>query len=199
MDEQGKINVDLAPKDVLLRLPPLSGATALVDAIVAANIVVKEDLLLFEGMTPQLYDQLKDYVTACGLGLVNINTASSEVLAALGMDADLINKIQIYRAGADGIEGTQDDGVFLALDEIIPVLEKNYGLVAVQQQTLQNLMTIGQLAVTSDYVRFEVTVKKGVKTLGFFNIVVSLGEQRIVSWQEQGSEPVSAKTDKKQE
>lgn len=52
-----------------------------------------EELFLFTGMTPELFDKLEDWFTVYGDGKVNVNTASAEVLTVLGLDADLVDQL----------------------------------------------------------------------------------------------------------
>jgi hypothetical protein len=184
VDEQSKINLDLAPKEILGRMPGLSGQTQLIDAVFGANIVAYEELLLLDGMTQEIYAQLKGLTTVFGLGLVNINTAQPDVFGAQGMDSDLITKIQEYRAGDDGIEATEDDRYFSNPSEIIPQLA-SYGINPVQQQVIQNLLSTMQLGTTTDYVSFDITVLQGKKKVRFFKITVNLVKGTIVFWHEE--------------
>ncbi|HAZ09844.1 MAG: hypothetical protein A2047_04090 [Omnitrophica bacterium GWA2_41_15] len=74
-----------------------------------------EELFLIEGMTPEIYSKIKAYVTIYrGNDVkVNINTVSEEMLdIILGNDAQIIDKILVYRKGPDAKEGTEDDGIF---------------------------------------------------------------------------------------
>ncbi|HSV43275.1 MAG TPA: type II secretion system minor pseudopilin GspK, partial [Candidatus Bathyarchaeia archaeon] len=83
------------------------------------------ELLLVRGMTPEIFEKVKPYVTvlpsAAGVK-VNFNTAPRPVLAALArsvagartntnlLDAgDFVERVVDYRAGADGEWGTEDD------------------------------------------------------------------------------------------
>ncbi len=85
-----------------------------------------QELFLVRGMTPELFDRLKDYVTVfpkdAPVLLVNLNTAPEIVVRALARnfsgirtnteleDADsLSRKLVTYRAGDDEKEMTQDD------------------------------------------------------------------------------------------
>ena len=84
-----------------------------------------EELLLIKGMTPEIFDDLKDSVTIFpknGRFLVNLDTASRETLQAIArsytgpktntdiVDADsLVKKMLSYRGGDDEVEGTSDD------------------------------------------------------------------------------------------
>ena len=67
-----------------------------------------EELLLVKGVTPEIFNSIKDYVTIYG-DKVNINTASDKVLAALGLDGATAAQIIRYLNGPDGIQGTKDD------------------------------------------------------------------------------------------
>jgi len=184
IDEQSKINLDLAPKEILGRVAGLSGQTQLIDAVFGANIAVREELLLLDGMTQEVYDQLKGLTTVFGLGLVNINTAQPGVFSAQGMDPDLIKKIQEYRAGDDGTEATEDDRYFSNSSEIITQL-MSYGITPAQQQVIQGLLSTMQLGVTTDYVSFDITVLQGKKRVSFFKITADLAKATIVFWHEE--------------
>ncbi len=183
-DEQSKINLDLATKEILNRIPGLSGQTQLIDAVFGANIALKEELLLLDGMTQEIYGQLKGLTTVFGLGMVNINTAQPDVLSAQGMDSDLIEKIQEYRAGDDATEATEDDKPFANPPEIITQLT-NLGINPVQQQVIQNLLSTMQLGTTTDCVSFDITVLQGKKNVRFFKVTVNLVKGTIVFWHEE--------------
>lgn len=54
---------------------------------------------------------LLNYFSAVGNGKININTASFDVLSILpGLDESTANTLLTYRAGADRVPGTEDDG-----------------------------------------------------------------------------------------
>jgi len=68
------------------------------------------ELLLVKGVSRELYEKLKNYLTVYGDGKVNINTASMKVVNAVigdgkGTYGGLLNSIAEYKAGADGILG----------------------------------------------------------------------------------------------
>jgi len=89
------------------------------------NLDSINELLLIRGITQDIYDQLKHYVTVYGEseGLkVNFNTALRQVLMAMAKHASersptaeysdaesLVNKILDYRRGEDGFAFTEDD------------------------------------------------------------------------------------------
>jgi len=68
-----------------------------------------EELLLVRGVTPQLYIQVKPYLTVRGSGFVNFNTAHPMVFRAIGLSEIGIAGVQAFRSGEDGVEGTPDD------------------------------------------------------------------------------------------
>ncbi len=86
-----------------------------------------EELLLVKGMTTEIFDKIKDYVTIFpkkGNLLINFDTASEIILRSLARgtvipgsttsleDADsLVKKIISYRKGEDGQEMTEDDQI----------------------------------------------------------------------------------------
>ncbi len=186
IDEGALININLVPAEVLKRLPGL-------DEDLAKNIIEstrrsfkrKEEVLLVEGITKDIYNKFKDLITVYGAGKININSASSEVLSALGLDDELINIIMRFRKeyiGADGKEGTDDDGVFTNAGAILSDLQKFSGLSLKQEQDLISLMNY--LSVTSEYLRFniipQVKGKDGIR----YSIVVHPRENKIISWSE---------------
>jgi len=120
-----------------------------------------EELLLVRGMTREIYDALKDYVTVFpkqGTLRVNFDTAPAVVLTALARamstvlpdvapsDADaLVEKILRYRQGEDGAALTRDDRV-VGLNEMpVNATERNLFLAMSQFRTY-----------TSNYLRVRV-------------------------------------------
>jgi len=87
---------------------------------------VLEELLLVKGMTQDLFEVLKNYITIYGSGKVNINTASAPVLFALGFSADDVERITSFRCGADGVAGTADDNIFVTPGDIGRQLSQAY-------------------------------------------------------------------------
>lgn len=93
-----------------------------------------EELILIHGITKELFfgndlngdgmidfneGGLAKYITVYGDdGLVNINTASTTVLRALGFTEDLSYKIMRYRLGYDEVQGTADDGIFTDVSKV---------------------------------------------------------------------------------
>lgn len=71
-----------------------------------------EEVLLVKNMTPEIFNNIKDYITvypAEASGKVNINTATLPSLIALGLSLEISQEIIAMRAGVDGDAGTPDD------------------------------------------------------------------------------------------
>jgi len=183
-DEQALVPLGHADRSTLLQLPGIAANEALLNAILATPLYVKEDILSADGMTKDVYDQMKGVVTIYGSGRVNINTAAAEALTAMGAPQSLIVRIQEYRKGADGIEGTLDDGVFSDVYHIADVLEP-YGLTASEKQWIETTVLAQQLTTGSSVVRFDMTVKNGKTILRRFLVTVDIATGVILRWDEQ--------------
>ena len=93
-----------------------------------AEFEVPDELLLVKGMTQDIFEKTKNYITIYGDGRVNINTAPKIVLLALGLSEDIVAKILFLRYGQDGIMGTSDDNILEDSSDIMPKLRQSYGL-----------------------------------------------------------------------
>lgn len=74
-----------------------------------------EELLLVRGVSPALYQAMEPYVTVYGSGRLNLNTAGSVVLRALGLSEAGVAGLRAFRGGDDGQEGSSDDRRLAAL------------------------------------------------------------------------------------
>lgn len=110
-----------------------------------------DEMLLVKNMTPALFEKIKPFVTVYGSGQVNINTAPREVLMALGFSASGTDTIVHYRAGKDGIDGTNDDDFFTSTGVILTDLEKKgqTPLTGDQEGVLNGLLVSSRLGVSS--------------------------------------------------
>lgn len=112
-----------------------------------------EELLLVRGMTPEIFERVKPFVTIYGTGVVNINTAPREVLAGLGMDEVLADKIMLFRTGADMEQGTQDDNVFTQIGNWDAELGKRVKMTNNDVSLLNQIVATGRLGINSHYFR----------------------------------------------
>ncbi|MFH1441616.1 MAG: helix-hairpin-helix domain-containing protein [Candidatus Omnitrophota bacterium] len=150
IDEERKININIASLDEITRLPGLNPELA--QKIFSSTLrpfALKEELLLVDGISEEIYDGLKDFITIYTEGRVNINTAPAEVLLALGFDDSLITKIEDFRAGQDKEEATEDDEVFESTAEILDKLRVYTPLTAQQEAFILTLLGKGVLTVSS--------------------------------------------------
>lgn len=146
------------------------------------DYTVLDEILLVKGMTPDIFEILRDYLTIYGDGLVNINTAGKEVLQVLGMSEEIVEIVFLFRAGEDGLAGTIDDNTFSKHSSIIPRLSQFYHM----SESQVSLMTqvVKKLRVDSDYftVKGLNMLKKGKVTSDVNCIIDRTGA--ILYWHE---------------
>lgn len=178
-DETSRINLNTASKEILERLIGYRDVTAAVldwrdpDNQISPGGAENEfyqslpfpypcrngpfksvaELLLIKGMTPELYREIKNKLTVEGPGTVNINTASMDVLSALGGSSALVGKILNTRKGPDGVEGTADDVVFTNLKGIPDLLAKRWPLTVSDRLSWQGIES--QLNVNGKALRLQ--------------------------------------------
>lgn len=182
IDEESKININTAPKEVLMRLPEATeeAVASLIDwrdQDSAAQregaekdyyerldvpypskdgpVEALEELLLVRGITKENWVKWNDLLTVYGSGKVNINTASKEVLKILGLEETLISKILLFRQGPDGVAGTEDDGVFKDEGSIARTLFQSEPINNAEVSQLVNGVSKGILGVQSKFFRIE--------------------------------------------
>lgn len=183
VDEESKINLNTATQEILSRLPGWDEKIA--EAAVNSPyrpFGSKEEVLLIAGVSAQIYDKCKDFITAYGEGAVNINTAPAETLRALGMDDNLIGIIDGYRAGPDGIMATEDDGIFESASGILNALRDYTSLFAGQQTLLLELINNKQLGVAGKYFTLRADTYFLNQPAGSYDIVMS--PDKVLRWTE---------------
>jgi general secretion pathway protein K len=118
-----------------------------------------EELLLVRGVTKELFEGtpgtndepgrpgLRDLLTTTLQGLVNVNTASSQVLQTLGLDDTQVAAVLTRRDGPDGIAGTEDDQPFRNVSEffgMVPNLDQNAKSLATVQSQFFGVESTGE-------------------------------------------------------
>ncbi|MFA6356718.1 MAG: hypothetical protein WCY23_06395 [Candidatus Omnitrophota bacterium] len=131
-----------------------------------ADFQVLDELLQVRGMTQQIFDASKEYLTVYGIGAVNINTCSTQVLRGLGASEDLAKKIVAYRKGLDGEEGTDDDKVLDSVSGIVTALSKSGGFSSQELSQVAALVAAGSMTVRSDNFTGRSDGESGNKTYG---------------------------------
>lgn len=143
---------------------------------------VVNEILLVRGMNPEIFEKLKDKITVYGTGGVNANTASQEVLSAIGLSQKAVDKILRYRGGQDGEILTPDDRTFSQPSALTAELSSVITLSSSEVAEISNLVSAGTLVTTSNYFlirsRGELEHKKVVT-----DVVARIDrEGKIVSW-----------------
>ena len=205
MDEDRKVDINTASQAVLLGLPGMTDEIA--DAVLDRRAEHKksgeslgmvedkpfgavEDIWLLEGITPEVYEGLRSFVTVYTDGKVNLNSAPREVLLALKMDEKLVDKVLRFRRGADGILGTEDDQSFAGLGGAEQQLNAFESLTPQEASQVTNLVTQGRLKVSSSVFRIRSSgrVRNG-KIVRTVEGVVKWGPKKsspltLLSWHE---------------
>ncbi len=174
VDEESKININIAPGSVLKNLPEMTAGKA--QAVAGPEYKPYrpiEKIFLVEEIREEEYNGIKDFITIYGEGRVNINTCTEEVMEALDMGSSLIYRILVYRKGADEEIGTEDDGIFHGTEWIVSTLKSESSLSSMEEMQLNTLISKGLLGVRSDYFRINIDIHaRGGKLIKNYNIVM---------------------------
>ena len=138
-----------------------------------------DELLLVKGVSRDIFDEIKSFSTIYGDGQVNINTALKQVLMALGLEAMTVDKILAHRAGADRLEGTQDDLDFSQTPSITADLDKTIPPLALNEiAKLTNLIAAGKIKVSSSHftVHSRATLNNGSATMDVEAVIDRTGK-----------------------
>ena len=144
-----------------------------------------DELLLVKGVDRKIYDRLINFVTVYGDGTININTASKEVLEAIGLPDALTEKILTVRRGKDGIDGTPDDHLFLRTYEIAADVNAVINLTLDEARIIDALNARGVLGTNSFYYTIQATGKlAGRSSYRSVRAVYSSRDDKIIYWKE---------------
>jgi len=188
-DEESLININTASQSTIEQLPGLNSELA--EAIVKSRnppnlpFLLKEELLLVEGITPEIFLGFKDLITTYSEGRVNINTAGASVFSVLGMSDDLIEIILNYRKGKDGEEATEDDGEFKSAATILDRDLKDFTmLTGPQERQMIELLTSNLLGVDAKNLRLNIETKVLGKPTKNYSVILKRPQGKIRFWQE---------------
>ena len=146
-----------------------------------------EELLLVPRMTPEIYWDVAADLTVYTDGGVNVNTASERVLLALGLSSSLVNKILEFRRGRDNRTGTEDDGVFKAVESVLPDLRTQMRVTDTESQLLTALLQKRLLTVQSGVVRINFVTRLPGRPIARRFTVVAAAQAvppQILFWRE---------------
>jgi DNA uptake protein ComE-like DNA-binding protein len=189
IDESGLINLNLANQEMLQRLPGL-------DEDLAKNIIDSglrpfksvNEVLLVEDIKPENFRLFKDMVTIYGSGKINVNTASKEVLLALGVDAEAVEAILAFRKEhkidppKDAPEDFQEEYGITSISTLITDINQSVSLGLRQEQNLISLSN--WLDVKSEYLRFNVIPKFGAAKGVRYSITIHPATNKVLAWRE---------------
>ena len=144
-----------------------------------------DELLLVNGIDQSKYEVLKNYVTVYGAGQVNVNTASKQVLMALGLDEAIVDKLLNFRRGTDGVDNTLDDHIFNRTFDIAAEVNaaaklKDEDMRAIDQLNQRNLLTTNSYYYTIQCNAFLKRSNDQKRVVSTFNAT----DNHIVYWSE---------------
>ncbi len=168
VDEDRKVSINTASQAVLLRLPGMTDemADSVLDwrgehrglgeglgEVKDRPFEVLEELLMVEGMTDEVFQSLRPFITVYTDGKVNLNTAPREVLEALNMGERLVNKLLRFRRGLDDVRGTIDDQSFTGIGGAAQQLNAFESLTPEDSAQLTNVITQNRLKIGASFFR----------------------------------------------
>ena len=187
-DEAARLPVALADSITLAALPGMTphGAQVLLQAIATAGDNRLPSFALLEFLDDASRACAHRYLSRYG-DAVNVNTASPEVLRAVGLSRSAVNKILVWRAGRDRVPGTDDDRFFRDLGgEDIGV--RACGFNNEEAAILAYLHGAGRLGAASGFFRFASrSWGDGYRGICEIRVVMQKMEEggaRVVEWTE---------------
>jgi len=207
MDEERKININKAEYRVLYQLllgkEPENLAASIINWRGPVQLMVEgaqdndyesleapykckhadfsciEELMLVKGMTPEIFESIKEHITVYTDGKININTATVRVLRAFGLSDQSIGTIILTRNGADNVAGTKDDNYF----DNIGAIADQIGLPAYSPE--RTVLSENYFTTASKYFRIE---SKGMidksKIDGRIVCVIDKGSKKLKYYRE---------------
>lgn len=170
--EEGKVNVNLAPQQLIRNLKALRGGLAreIISKRLGKDLKARtdddtvfrlpEELLGLKEMKPEMWygeeegeTGIRDLLTVYGDGRIDLNSAPAEVIEAIpDLDRRLVERVVALRAGPDGTIGTEDDGKWESFEKMRASLK-------VSAEKISSLTRYCKLG--SDYHTIRVAASKG--------------------------------------
>ncbi len=148
-----------------------------------ADFETVEELRLVEGVSDAVYDRIFPFVTVYGSGRVNLNTASAEVLYAVGFSDDAAAKIIAVRRGPDGREATPDDVVFQGPGGVMEAVAGRFRLEEEERRAMQEVLGSGRVGTGASQYLIESRARLG-RARRVVRCVVDGRSHRVLSWRE---------------
>lgn len=192
IDESALINLNLAPVDVLARLPGMDEESA--EAIVNSGLrpfSTINEVLLVKDISRENFLLFKDSITVYGKGKVNINTASKTVLIALGLDEEMVDSILRFRrenminSEATGLTAEPAAGLGYGISNLATLLNDLRDFTSLGLRQEQDLLTLLPVfEVKSEYLRFNVIAIPNGQEGVHYSIIIHLPTKKVLSWTE---------------
>jgi len=184
IDEESKININTAPVEVISRLPGLDLKLAqAINASTFRPFKLKEEVLLVDGIDKDNYQDFKNFITVHTAGMVNINTASPEVLKALGFDDGLIDIIKDFRAGEYREELAEYNGVFTDTSAVLSIMRSLVGFSGAEEAKIIQVLGKNLITVTSANFSLQIDTEILGRPAAKFVVVIDK-EGKIKEWHE---------------
>lgn len=145
---------------------------------------ILEEVHLVKGMTADIFQKVRRYLTVYGNGQVNLNLAEVPVLVSLGIPRDLGEKIVRLRRGQDGIEATGDDMVFNSPGQVLDAMIAGGDLSEEDIELLRQTLNWNAFKTSSDYYRMRSVARLDHSRETKEIVCVIEKGQKIVYWKE---------------
>lgn len=182
-DESGLVDINNFSETAIAGLPGM-GPDLARDIVNSSRrpFSVREELFLVDGFGREAMDKAGDLFTVYGKGRLNINSASRDVLEAMGFDASLAMAVTDLRNGPDRQPGTQDDVFFESTSDIIATLQDRSALSEPQKVMLAGLLNNGFLTVEPGHIMIKAQTYVLGKKDHEYEIVI--GADKVLRWRE---------------
>jgi len=144
-----------------------------------------DELLLVKGMTKEILEKLKPFMTIYTHNAININTASRVTLLAIGWEQTLVDKVLRVRRGPDGEEATQDDFIFESADTVNLDLQNFGQLEGIELFQIDKMFKSGQLATNSTHYTIRAQAAFRGQERKVITCVFDVIRSKIVYWREE--------------
>lgn len=118
------------------------------------------ELSFVKGMTPQIFEAVRDSVTVYGNGFLNINSADKQALLSIGLHPSLVEKIIAIRKGMVDKNGKSwDHFLFTNMQTLLSDILSFYNLSDYEKMSLVQAVGLNRLGLEADCYRLEVKAK----------------------------------------
>jgi hypothetical protein len=145
-----------------------------------------EEVLMVRGMTPEIYNVMRPYVTVYTDGKVNFNTAPVIVMRALGLNEELARRLVDFRRGPDHKDGTEDDQGFQDAGSMTSTFSVGSEFSSEDYAQIANAVSAGLITIRSDVFRIYSIGRliRGSRTVDELITCVTKRDGTILYWKE---------------